>query len=443
MSDTTKLTYESEILRPGQYTMEAVLGISENNPDYSTQKFYKELWNGLWNRCSNKENKKNVKSNNEILNTLRNEYNIETDDTFRDRFIKMFGGTLKRKSEHEYSETPYRNESKEMIDHCNFISIPDKLKSKEVLKFMRKSIGQNIIDRWLNSDVKPSDWRSRLTLYKLSFAYNLSWEKHAELFLKVCRSKLYWRTPEEFCLTYCKMKKKTYADAVNLYIKYLIKYLINTVRGNTSGTADLSDKGTRTVFGAAIDFSDDEFIAFLSDNDLKRSANTITKNTKEIIKQTLGNREVAVEKFLGFEHYCGYTSQEENNKDKNNVFAINFESNNKGDGNYTDILRKRKIYIICKFHNVFFSYDEKKDKLSSKKLSFENESRSDCFVGFISNLNRELIKMNLPIMDYLDDFDRGIILAAAYKTINNDEKKLIEILEDIIYIQHLSVTLFS
>ena len=443
MSDTTKLTYESEVLRPGQYTMEAVLGISENDPDYSTQKFYKELWNGLWNRCSNKENKKNVKSNNEILDTLRDEYNIETDDPFRDRFIKMFGGTWKRKSEHEYSETPYRNKSKEMINHCIVISIPDELKSNEVLKFMRKSIGQNIIevlkfmrksigqniiDKWLNSDVKPSDWRSRLTLYKLSFAYDLSWEEHTNLFLKVCRSKLYWRTPEEFCLTYCKMKKKTYADAVNLYIKYLI----NTVQGNTSGTANLSDKGTRTVFGAAIDCSDDEFIAFLSVNGLKHSANTITKNTKEIIKQTLGNREVAVEKFLGFEHYCGYTSQEENNKDKNNVFAINFESNNKGDGNYTDILRKRKIYIICKFHNVFFSYDEKKDKLSSKKLSFENESRSDYFVRFILILNRDLIKMNLPIMDYLDDFDRGIILAAAYKTITNDEKKLINILDDII-----------
>ena len=78
------------------------------------------------------------------------------------------------------------------------------------------------------------------------------------------------------------------------------------------------------------------------------------------------------------------------------------------------------------------SYDEKKDKLSSKKLSFENESRSDYFVRFILILNRDLIKMNLPIMDYLDDFDRGIILAAAYKTITNDEKKLINILDDII-----------
>ena len=420
MSDTTKLIYESEALRPGQHTINAVeLGISENDPDYSTQNFYSKLWKSIDKDCQE----------NDVLLTLSNEYQKPVNAikySFSYRFFEIF----KQEAEKEFSEATYIKKSKEMIDDCTFISIPDGLKNKEVLEFMQKPIGRHNIDKWLYSGKKPSNWKSRLTLYKLSFAYNLSWEKHTELFLKVCRSKLYWRTPEEFCLTYCKMKKKTYADAVNLYIKYLIKYLINTVRGNTSGTADLSDKGTRTVFGAAIDFSDDEFIAFLSDNDLKRSANTITKNTKEIIKQTLGNREVAVEKFLGFEHYCGYTSQEENNKDKNNVFAINFESNNKGDGNYTDILRKRKIYIICKFHNVFFSYDE--DKLSPKKLSFENESQSDYFVRFILILNRDLIKMNLPIMDYLDDFDRGIILAAAYKTIMNDEKKLINILDGII-----------
>ena len=39
------------------------------------------------------------------------------------------------------------------------------------------------------------------------------------------------------------------------------------------------------------------------------------------------------------------------------------------------------------------------------------------FVEFIRDIDDYLLSMNLPMLYYSDDFDRGIILAAAYITV--------------------------
>ena len=40
--------------------------------------------------------------------------------------------------------------------------------------------------------------------------------------------------------------------------------------------------------------------------------------------------------------------------------------------------------------------------------------------------------MNLPQLDYLDDFDRGIILATAYRLHNNTTKALGDLICEIV-----------
>ncbi len=428
MPDTNNVTKELEVLRPGQYTINKVnkvLGISPSDidPESSTQAFYEKLWGGL---CSNKD---------AIQDSLREKYNIETTikttDTFRERFIKLF-------EEHEREaayENSYIKKSEEMINNLQIQKEPNE--PNDQLNFMKEPIKRNIINVWLYNNVKPSDWRSRLTLYKLSFAYDLTWEKHTELFLKVCRSKLYWRAPEELCLTYCKKNKKTYKDAVNMYINYL-NNTTASVQDSTPSDVDLSKKSTRTAFDAALSKDEDEFIAALSNLSLEVTAETINKETIELIAETLKKkisvenkkRVVYINNFLTNKKYCLYPSKEE--IDLPDVFVINFESDAKGKGNYKDILRKRKKYIICKFYNTFFSYSTDEDKFILKEQPNDNKGRRECFISFIGSLNKKLILMNLPVMDYLDDFDRGIILAAAYVIITNDDRTLSGILCDIV-----------
>jgi len=427
MPDTNNVTKELEVLRPGRYTIKAVLDIShsDTDPESSTQEFYEKLWGKL---CSNK-------NKDAIQDSLREKYNIITTDTFRERFIKLFEG-------HEINaayEDSYIKKTEEMIKNLQILNKPNE--PNDQLNFMKEPIKRNIINDWLYWDKKPSNWKSRLTLYKLSFAYNLTWEKHTELFLKVCRSKLYWRTPEEFCLTYCKINNKEYKDAVNMYIEFLNR----TKQGSTTPDVGLSKKSTRTAFNAAFSKDENEFIAALSKLSLEVTAETINKKTLELIDKLIDKtckKKISVKRFFTDSAYLNYAlserseskkskSKEQDERKKIDVFAINFESDAKGKGNYTDILRKRKIYIICWFYNTFYSYNTKQKMFILKEQSNDNKGRV-CFISFIGSLNRELIRMNLPVMDYLDDFDRGIILAAAYVIITNDDRTLSGILCDIV-----------
>ena len=220
-----------------------------------------------------------------------------------------------------------------------------------------------------------------------------------------------------------------------------INYLNNTtasVQDSTPSDVDLSKKSTRTAFDAALSKDEDEFIAALSNLSLEVTAETINKETIELIAETLKKkisvenkkRVVYINNFLTNKKYCLYPSKEE--IDLPDVFVINFESDAKGKGNYKDILRKRKKYIICKFYNTFFSYSTDEDKFILKEQPNDNKGRRECFISFIGSLNKKLILMNLPVMDYLDDFDRGIILAAAYVIITNDDRTLSGILCDIV-----------
>ena len=65
------------------------------------------------------------------------------------------------------------------------------------------------------------------------------------------------------------------------------------------------------------------------------------------------------------------------------------------------ILQLRKIYIILRLSQFLKSAPA--DKIS--------------FVEFIRDIDDYLLSMNLPMLYYSDDFDRGIILAAAYITV--------------------------
>ena len=96
---------------------------------------------------------------------------------------------------------------------------------------------------------------------------------------------------------------------------------------------------------------------------------------------------------------------------------INVESALKTYGSKA-VLQLRKIYIICRTYKLW--------------NNFKNEDKKNSFIGFYKTLSNDLIKMNLPQLDYLDDFDRGIILATAYRLHNNTTKSLGDLIDEIV-----------
>ena len=96
-------------------------------------------------------------------------------------------------------------------------------------------------------------------------------------------------------------------------------------------------------------------------------------------------------------------------KDKDNKMPVGSKA----------ILQLRKIYIICRTYQMWNSFDK------------EDEYKN-IFTGFYNTLSRDLIKINLPQLDYLDDFDRGIILATAYRLHKNSKETLVDLINEIV-----------
>ena len=96
-------------------------------------------------------------------------------------------------------------------------------------------------------------------------------------------------------------------------------------------------------------------------------------------------------------------------KDKDNKMPVGSKA----------ILQLRKIYIICRTYQMWNSFDK------------EDEYKN-IFTGFYNTLSRDLIKINLPQLDYLDDFDRGIILATAYRLHKNSKETLVDLINKIV-----------
>ena len=92
-------------------------------------------------------------------------------------------------------------------------------------------------------------------------------------------------------------------------------------------------------------------------------------------------------------------------------FYVSVESALIDSGKRRNNLQLRKIYIIIsRFWDII-------PEENTSYENFSNQNRQSSFVEFIKDIDDDLLSMNLPMLYYSDDFDRGIILAAAYITV--------------------------
>ena len=88
-------------------------------------------------------------------------------------------------------------------------------------------------------------------------------------------------------------------------------------------------------------------------------------------------------------------------------FYVSVESALIDSGKRRNNLQLRKIYIIIsRFWDII-------PEENTSYENFSNQNRQSSFVEFIKDIDDDLLSMNLPMLYYSDDFDRGIILAAA------------------------------
>ena len=258
-----------------------------------------------------------------------------------------------------------------------------------------------------------------------------------------------------------------YSEAVNLYYKYLKERDGNHIKesddhhdSKTKGSEKYS--GTKTLLKKVSDSESDndheKFICKLlsASGTLNVTRKTIEKKIFDIAIAENGKKTVCdydlmrygldslkalMSKFYNGMYDTGNReakskNSKENKSEKNKnkgsqrkpnpqaEFLISIESafkdkNNKMPVGSKAILQLRKIYIICRTYQMWNSFDK------------EDEYKN-IFTGFYNTLSRDLIKINLPQLDYLDDFDRGIILATAYRLHKNSKETLVDLINKIV-----------
>ena len=411
----------------GQYTISKMLGIT--TVDISQEDNSETVYSALFEELKGKE----LDAYQEKYRFYQKKYQFDNEKYFFiDRFCKLLAEPQKYEILIEnITDKNIYGLSKFIEDKCNEVVNDAAAKVANVYEQCKKEIEQleeeieeeikefeekmeqlkkgihGLVRSWLVTKKRPSTEKDRLALYKISFAFNLSMEDHIKLFTHVFKLKPYLRTPAEFCLTYGKEHNMEYSEAVNLYYKYFSKRIKsgNIPASETKSAENYS--GTRTLMDSIKQKSEDEFIKELLniEKQLKITHQAVKRKLKSIIgTQSIGG-------FFDKPRSSNYSPW------YNNVDDINVESALKTYGSKA-VLQLRKIYIICRTYQLW--------------NNFKNEDKKNSFIGFYKTLSNDLIKMNLPQLDYLDDFDRGIILATAYRLHNNTTKSLGDLIDEIV-----------
>lgn len=429
----------------GQYTISKMLGIKtvDISPKYNSEKVYSKLFEELKG--------KELDAYQEKYRFYQKKYQFDN-EIFIDRFCKLLADAAQKLPEPQnkiliknITDKNISGLSKFIEDKCNEVvndaaakvanvyeqckkeieqleeEIEEEIKEfEEKMEQLKKEIQhESVRISWLVKKKRPSTEKDRLALYKISFAFNLSMEDHIKLFTHVFKLKPYLRTPAEFCLTYAKEHNMEYSEAVNLYCKYFSKRIKsgNIPASETKSAENYS--GTRTLMKEVLDNeSDNDHEKFICELLSMRSkfceaSQKLQKRILDIAKQ-YGFKKSSLNNFLTLDCHYSWTDKETTDE-KFKLFFISVDSSFKNNKDNKPICSKtvlqlRKIYIICRTYQLW--------------NNFENKDINNSFTGFCNILSLELIKMNLPQLDYLDDFDRGIILATAYRLYNNTTKAL-------------------
>ena len=439
----------------GQYTISKMLGIKtvDISPKYNSEKVYSKLFEELKG--------KELDAYQEKYRFYQKKSQFDNEKYFFiDRFCKLFADAAQKLPEPQkckilenITDKNIHGLSMFIEDKCNEVVNDAAAKVANVYEQCKKEIEQleeeieeeikefeekmeqlkkgihGLVRSWLVTKKRPSTEKDRLALYKISFAFNLSMEDHIKLFTHVFKLKPYLRTPAEFCLTYAKEHNMEYSEAVNLYCKYFSKRIKsgNIPASETKSAENYS--GTRTLMKEVLDNeSDNDHEKFICELLSMRSkfceaSQKLQKRILDIAKQ-YGFKKSSLNNFLTLEKYCHYSwTDKETTDEKFKLFFISVDSSFKNNKDNKPIrsktvLQLRKIYIICRTYQLW--------------NKFENKDGKNSFTGFYKTLSNDLIKMNLPRLDYLDDFDRGIILATAYRLHNNTTKSLGDLIDEIV-----------
>ena len=388
---------KSEIKMIGRPTIKQMFG--ENEKGALSEEAYARLWSDI-----------NKTPKNQLLEKLRSRYH-------RERDISPFKALLESKVDKPNDKVimgkvnDYLNTEAEKAKRNTSLT-EDKSETGE----WWTQIKSRLIDSWY-AGKRPVNEEGRFKLYKLSFALGLDWEEHCKLFSKVFRMKTYLRTPAEFCLTYCKKEKLSYAEAFDLYVQYCSQ----RIDSGTNGSGDY--QATIAIGEDIFSLKKDEFLAMIvkngnsyfvksktilraikleTDKDIEKIQKELTDKDIEKIQKELndvgygfhdlwGKSETASEFYVSIESALRSSRSRKTSDDKMKEASTGRKH----------ILQLRKIYIILRLSQ--FLKNAPADKNS--------------FVEFIEDIDDDLLSMNLPMLYYSDDFDRGIILAAAYITV--------------------------
>ena len=475
----------------GQYTISKMLGIKtvDISPKYNSEKVYSKLFEEL------KGKELDAYQEKYRFYQKKYQFDNEK-YFFIDRFCKLFADAAKKLPEpskkifiEKITDKNINGLSTFIENKCNEVvndaaakvanvyeqckkeieqleeEIEEEIKEfEEKMEQLKKEIHKLVRNSWLVTKKRPSTEKDRLALYKISFAFNLSMEDHIKLFTHVFKLKPYLRTPTEFCLTCAKECGMTYAEAVNLYCKYFSKRIKsgNIPASETKSAENYS--GTRTLMKEVLDNeSDNDHEKFICKLLSVSGTLNVTRKTIEqkifdiaiaengkktvifcdddLMRYGLDSLKALMSKFYKGMYDTGNRevkskNSKENKSEKNKnkesqrkpnpqaEFLISIESafkdkDNKKPVGSKAILQLRKIYIICRTYQMWNSFDK------------EDEYKN-IFTGFYNTLSRDLIKINLPQLDYLDDFDRGIILATAYRLHKNSKETLVDLINEIV-----------
>ena len=380
---------KSEIKMIGQPTIKQMFGENEKGVlSVLSEEAYASLWSDI-----------NKTPKNRLLEELHSRYH-------RERDISPLKALLKSKVDKPNDKVimgkvnDYLKTEAEKAER-NISLTEDK---SEMAECMWAPIEPRLIDSWY-AGKRPDNEEGRFKLYKLSFALGLDWEEHCTLFSKVFRMKTYLRTPVEFCLTYCKKEKLSYAEAFDLYVQYCSQ----RKDSGTNGSGDY--QATRAIGEDIFSLKKDEVLTSIikNGNNYFIDSKTIRKNISSILD--IGNRLInendmgLIQEELYDVGYKLHDGEYYRNTKKGipeplrSEFYVSVESALIDSGMRRNNLQLRKIYILLKL------------------LYIRPTQRKSAFVEFINDIDDDLLSMNLPMLYYSDDFDRGIILAAAYITV--------------------------
>lgn len=389
---------KSEIKMIGRPTIKQMFG--ENEEGALSEEAYARLWSDI-----------NKTPKNRLLEELHSRYH-------RERDISPFKYLLKSKM--------YKPNDEDIRREVNDYLKTEAEKAERNISLTENEsetgewwtqIKSHLIDSWFRGK-RPNNEKGRFALYKLSFALGLDWEEHCKLFSKVFRMKTYLRTPAEFCLTYCKKEKLSYAEAFDLYVQYCSQ----RIDSGTNGSGDY--QATRAIGEDIFSLKKDEFLTSIikNGNNYFIDSKTIRKNISSILRTDIGDRLINkndMELIRGELSGVGYKlhDDEYDRKTKPGIpeplrseFYVSVESALIDSGKRRNNLQLRKLYIILRFWDII-------PEENTSYENFSNQNRQSSFVEFIEDIDDYLRSMNLPMLYYSDDFDRGIILAAAYITV--------------------------